>query len=264
MGLRVCLAGATGWVGVPLSVAIARAEDLQLVAAVARSARGRRLSEVTGEASLDVPISGSVEEALAIPSDVFVDYTSADVVKGHVLAALAADRHVVVGSSGLSDDEYAEIDELARARRRGVVAVGNFAIAAALLQRFAAEAARHLPSWEILDYASDLKVDAPSGTARELAWRLGREGPPHTAVPVEQTVGDRDSRGAAVSGSRVHSVRLPSYMVGVEAIFGAPDQRLTLRYDAGPGAEPYLAGTLLAIRKVDGLVGLVRGMDEIL
>jgi dihydrodipicolinate reductase len=76
--IRVCLAGATGWVGKPLAAAVETAEDLELVAAVARRAQGEPLGRLT--------ISGSVEEALAVPSDVFVDYTSALTVKANVLA----------------------------------------------------------------------------------------------------------------------------------------------------------------------------------
>ena len=206
--VRVCLAGVTGWVGEPLAVAIQAADDFQLVAAVARRARGSTLGPLT--------ISGSVEEALNIDSDVFVDYTSAAAVKDHVMAAVHAGRHVVVGSSGLTQDDFLDIDNAAQSARVGVVAVGNFAITAALLQRFAVEAARFLPAWEIIDSAYSAKVDAPSGTARELAWRLSEVQTPEVDVPVEKTIGDAASRGASVNQSRVHSLRLPGYTIGLE------------------------------------------------
>ena len=118
--------------------------------------------------------------------------------------------------------------------------------------------------WEIIDYASDSKIDAPSGTARELASRLGEVRQPEITVPLEETVGRKDARGATLKGSQVHSVRLPGFVIGVEAIFGAPDERLTIRHDAGSGAGPYIQGTLLAIRKVPEHVGLVRGLDKIM
>jgi len=230
--IRVCLAGATGWVGRPLAEAIQTSGDLALVSAVARRAAGERINEVA--------ISGSVEEALRVPSDVFVDYTSAAAVKSNVMLAIEAGRHVVVGSSGLTNDDFAEIDAAARAKKVGVVAVGNFAITAALLQRFAVEAAKYIEDFEIIDIAYKEKIDAPSGTARELAWRLGTD------------------------PSKVHSLRLPGYTIGLEVRFGKEDERLTLHYDGGPGAKPYISGTLLAIRRVGGVVGLVRGLDGIL
>lgn len=253
---RVCLAGVTGWVGKPLSAAILESDDLKLVAAAARSARGERVGDVT--------ISSSVEEALRIPSDVFVDYTSAAAVKANVLMAIEADRHVVVGSSGLSDSDYTEVDSAARTKNVGVVAVGNFAISAALLQRFAVEAAEYLPTWEIIDSAYAGKVDAPSGMARELAWRLSEVRAPETEVPLEKTVGVRESRGATVNKSQVHSIRLPSYTIGLEVRFGREDERLTIAYDGGTGAQPYISGTLLAIRRVSDITGVVRGLDRIL
>jgi 4-hydroxy-tetrahydrodipicolinate reductase len=253
---RVCLAGVTGWVGKPLSAAILESDDLKLVAAAARSARGERVGDVT--------ISSSVEEALRIPSDVFVDYTSAAAVKANVLMAIEADRHVVVGSSGLSDSDYAEVDSAARTKNVGVVAVGNFAISAALLQRFAVEAAKYLPTWEIIDSAYAGKVDAPSGMARELAWRLSEVRAPETEVPLEKTAGVRESRGATVNKSQIHSIRLPSYTIGLEVRFGREDERLTIAYDGGTGAQPYISGTLLAIRRVSDITGVVRGLDRIL
>lgn len=253
---RVCLAGVTGWVGKPLSAAILESDDLKLVAAAARSARGERVGDVT--------ISSSVEEALRVPSDVFVDYTSAAAVKANVLMAIEADRHVVVGSSGLSDSDYTEVDSAARTKNVGVVAVGNFAISAALLQRFAVEAAEHLPTWEIIDSAYAGKVDAPSGMARELAWRLSEVRAPESEVPLEKTVGVRESRGATVNQSQIHSIRLPSYTIGLEVRFGREDERLTIAYDGGTGAQPYISGTLLAIRRVSDITGVVRGLDRIL
>jgi 4-hydroxy-tetrahydrodipicolinate reductase len=67
-----------------------------------------------------------------------------------------------------------------------------------------------------------------------------------------------------LNGTQIHSIRLPGYVIGVEAIFGAQDERLSIRHDAGSGAGPYIAGTLLAIRKVTGVTGLVRGLDRIM
>lgn len=254
--IRVTIAGVTGWVGKPLAQAVDDAPDMELVSAAARRDAGRQLGGVR--------ISGSVREALATPSDIFVDYTSAASVKENVVAAIGAGRHVVIGSSGLTQDDFAEIDALARSAGVGVVAVGNFAITAALLQKFAVEAAKYVANWEIIDTAYAGKMDAPSGMARELAWRLSEVRRPELEVPIEGTVGQREARGADVNGSRVHSIRLPGHTIGIEVRFGREDERLTLQYDAGPGAAPYIAGTLLAIRRVSQFVGLVRGLDRIL
>jgi 4-hydroxy-tetrahydrodipicolinate reductase len=264
MKLRVCIAGATGWVGGPLCLAVAEAEDLTLVGAVSRSFAGRNLKDVIDDSNVDLTISGSVAEALQTQADVLVDYTKADVVKANVLTAIERGVHVVIGSSGLRDTDFAEIDRAATEREVGVIAAGNFAIAAVLLQRFACEAAKYLSHWEIIDYASDAKIDAPSGMTRELALRLSEIRKPESTHPLEEIIGEKESRGTNLNGSQIHSLRLPSYTIGAEIIFGATDQRLSLRYDAGVGAAPYIEGTLLAIRKVKSHVGLVRGLDRIM
>ncbi len=267
MAIRVTLCGATGWVGKALSVALRDSADLSLVAAVSRGAAGRTLGEAIRLPGLEAPVYGSLAEALAAPSDVVIDYTKPHVVKGHALEAVAAGRHLVIGTSGLSAEDYAEIDSAAKQAGRGVLAAGNFSITATLLRRFALEAARYVADVEIIDYASAKKPDAPSGTARELAEALGEARQRATSAPVESITGRPDARGAAIGAPhavQVHSVRLPSYILSCEAAFGAPDERLTIRHDAGSSAAPYVAGTLLAARKVSGFVGLRRGLDSIL
>jgi len=264
MKLNVCIAGATGWVGKPLCLAVSEADDLILVGAVSRSHNGRNLKDALGNSNLDLTISGSVAEALDTPTDVLVDYTKADVVKANVMTAIRRGAHVVIGSSGLTDEDFIEINQAALDHKVGVIATGNFAITAVLLQRFACEAAKYLSHWEIIDYASDAKEDAPSGTTRELAFRLSEIRKPEVTHPIAETLGEKESRGTTLNGSQIHSIRLPSYVISVEAIFGAKDERLVIRHDAGSGATPYIQGTLLAIRKVKNYVGLVRGLDKIM
>ena len=104
----------------------------------------------------------------------------------------------------------------------------------------------------------------PSGTTRELAERLGELRKPKIGVPVDKLHGPKETRGADIAGTRVHSVRLPSYVIAVEAVFGAESERLTIRHDAGTSPAPYVAGTLLAARKVGEVKGLMRGLDRLL
>jgi 4-hydroxy-tetrahydrodipicolinate reductase len=108
------------------------------------------------------------------------------------------------------------------------------------------------------------KIDAPSGTMRELAEELGAVGENRKAVRVEESIGAKDARGADIAGTQVHSLRLPGYVISFETIFGLPEERLTIRHDAGTGAEPYVAGTLLAAKRVMHVTGIVRGLDRLL
>jgi 4-hydroxy-tetrahydrodipicolinate reductase len=240
----------SGWTGSALAAAVEAADGLELVSGVARTAPDA---------------FSSVAEALdAVETDVLVDYTHATAVRDNVDAALERGVAVVVGSSGLTASDYAEIDARAREQGVGVIAAGNFSITAALLLRFATEAARHLDAWEVIDYASATKPDAPSGTARELAERLGDVRAPALAVALDEVHGAPEARGATVAGTQVHSLRLPSFTVSTEAVFAGRGERLSIRQDAGESAAPYIAGTLLAIRALPGRVGLTRGLDRLL
>jgi 4-hydroxy-tetrahydrodipicolinate reductase len=257
MTIRVAIAGVTGWAGSALARAVLDAADLELVGAVGRRHAGRTLGDALPGTGSALVIQASVDAALRAPCDVLVEYTMPDAAKGNTLTALARGAHVVIGTSGLDSAAYEEIDAAARRAGRAVLACGNFALTAVLLQRFAELAARYIPDWEITDFADSSKVDAPSGTARELANRLAR-------FRKSDAVTDDPTRGGVFGGSRVHAVRLPGYVLSVDITFGRPGERLSLRHDSGQSAEPYVAGGLLAIRKVGGLTGLVRGLDAVL
>jgi len=241
------------------------AQDLELVSAVSRSAAGRDLGEALGAEPMGVPVYGTVAEAVdRVGVDVLIDYTSATAVKENALAAIGAAVAVVIGSSGLSADDFEELDALARERSVGVVASGNFSLTAAMCQAAALLAARHLPHWEVVDYADAAKPDVPSGTSRELAERLADIRRPELGYPIEELHGPQEARGATVAGTQIHSVRLPSFVVSTEIVFGLPDERLTIRHDAGGTPAPYVEGTLLAVRRMPRLVGLTRGLDTLL
>ena len=265
MTIRISLAGATGWAGSALALAIAKSNDMTLVSAVSRTHAGRILGDVLAEPLLNGTVYATAQEALAAHAcDVFFEFTKPDVAKSNVLAGLQQGAHAVIGTSGLTDEDYDEIAMVAEQRGLGVLAVGNFALTVVLLQKFSEIAARYIPQWEIIDYAHDGKKDAPSGTARELAYRLSNIRPSEPTIPVDQTLGVVETRGARLTGSQVHSIRLPGYTISAEIIFGLPDQKLTIRHDSGSSAQPYVDGALLAIRKVNTFVGLRRGLDHVL
>jgi 4-hydroxy-tetrahydrodipicolinate reductase len=251
----LCIAGATGWTGRALVAGALAADDLELKSGVARSAAGHELD--------GVPIFGTLDEALD-GVDVVIDFTDVHVAKANALTAIGRGVAVVIGTSGLTAADYEEIDAAARAAGVGAVAAGNFSLTAAMASAGALLAARHLPSWEVIDYASAGKPDVPSGTARELAERLGQVRAPEIQVAVEDLHGPQEARGAGIGGTRVHSVRLPSFVVSTEIVFGMPDERLVIRHDAGGTPQPYVAGALLAARRAPQLTGLTRGLDTLL
>ena len=264
MTIRVGVAGATGWTGSLLTRTILSSKEFELTGAIARKQAGKDIGLHLGIGKVGIPIAVDLNAALERTIDVLVDYTSASSVKGRTLQAIDRGIRVVIGSSGLTADDYAEIDLAARSSGVGVVAAGNFSITAALAKHFSLFATRYISSWEIIDYASANKLDAPSGTARELAEEMEAIATNHIELPINQTHGSPEVRGGMIGGTPVHSIRLPGYVIAFETLFGLPEERLTIRHDAGSGAMPYVAGTLLAIRKVMTTVGLIRGLDRLL
>ena len=167
MALGICVGGVSGWTGSAVARGVLDEPDLELSGAVARKVKGEDAGQVLGRAAIGLAVADSVEAALEVGgTQVYIDYTHPSAVKANVIAALNRGVPAIVGTSGLGAADYAEIAKVAEARGLGVVASGNFSITAALLQHFALIAARHVPEFEIIDYAKSTKPDVPSGTAQ--------------------------------------------------------------------------------------------------
>lgn len=179
---------------------------------------------------------GSGDPVEVAGHDAAVDFTRPDTVVGNVLACLEQGVPCAIGTSGGKLDE---VDAKAREVGLPVFFAPNFAVGAALMMRFAEEAARFLPRAEIVELHSEEKLDAPSGTAKATAERLGTK-------------------------PAIHSVRLPGLVAHQEVLLGGPGQLLTVRHDAF-SREAYVPGVLLALERLSGLPpGLTVGLDALL
>jgi 4-hydroxy-tetrahydrodipicolinate reductase len=207
-------------------------------------------------------MTSSLTDALTEASpDVAVDFTLPSAVMGNVRTALRAGVACVVGATGLTDENLEEVASLAEERKRPVFVAPNFAMGAVLMMQFAAQAARHLGSAEIVELHHEDKADAPSGTALRTARLM-------TSVTgskfAEGGSGDgRPSRGLAQGPVHIHSVRLPGLVAHQEVIFGGLGETLTIRHDS-TSHKSFMPGVLLAIRKVRGLRGVVVGLESIM
>jgi len=265
MALKVFIAGGTGWAGSELSKAVFKKNGMELVGALSLKNKGKNLANVLDLGLANIPIYADIEVALSETEfDVLVEYTKPDIAKKNIIAALKRGKNVVVGTSGLTEKDYSEIEQTANQNNVSVLAVGNFAITVVLLQKFSEMAAKYIPNHEIIDYAHEDKMDSPSGTARELAHRLSKIQESKLFVSTEELIGIKESRGARLDGVQVHSIRLPGHVISIETTFGLKDEKLTIRHDSGTSAEPYVKGALLAIEKVGTFKGLKRGLDSIM
>lgn len=256
--IRVGVVGATGRMGREVCRAVAADPDLALVAAVSHSSPGASLADaigLDGEAG-SLVLAEHLDQLRDAGAEVLVDFTAPANASDHVAWGIANGVHVVVGTTGF------EIDEGWREAPVGVVVAANFAIGAVLLMRFAEQAARHLPSAEVIELHHDGKADAPSGTALLTARRIGAARKIGTTAP-----GGDDAfpgaRGADVGGVRVHSVRLPGLVAHEEVIFGGQGQTLTLRHDSTDRTS-FMPGVLLAIKAAPTRPGLTVGLEPLL
>jgi 4-hydroxy-tetrahydrodipicolinate reductase len=171
--------------------------------------------------------------------DAAVDFTTPSAVRGNATTALAARVPCVIGTTGLSEDDLAELDGLAREGQVACFVAPNFALGAVLMMRFAVEAARSFSRAEIIELHVDTKLDAPSGTAKATASRMGGDVP-------------------------IHSVRLPGLVAHQEVILGGQGETLTIRHDT-TSREAFVPGVLLALDRVRGLPpGVTVGLDALL
>ena len=217
--IRVGVAGAAGRMGVTTCAAVDSAADMELA----------------GRAD---PMLGMELAAILPACDVVVDFTRPEAVLENVRSCVAAGVHVVIGTTGF---DVAALEGMSGAN---VFAAPNFAIGAVLMMDFAARAARHMASAEIIELHHDRKVDAPSGTAARTAELMARASRRPTPP--------------------IHSVRLPGLVAHQEVILGDVGQTLTIRHDSLE-RESFMPGVLLAVRRVGSLTrSPVVGLEALL
>lgn len=264
MDLRVVVIGAGGKMGREVVKAVSQAPDMELVGAVDVRCAGQDAGLLAGIGEIGLTVRASVEEALrSARATAVVDFTSPSSVRANVVTAVEHGVHAVVGTTGLSHDDWSYIDRLAKARGVGVIHTPNFALGAILMMRFAQEAARLFDQVEIIELHHDQKVDAPSGTAlytAELIRQVREEAPAKAKEEIEVVKG---ARGGEYGGIHIHSVRLPGLVAHQEVILGLPGQTLTIRHDSF-SRESFMPGVLLALRRVHEVRGVLIGLEKLI
>jgi 4-hydroxy-tetrahydrodipicolinate reductase len=253
--IRVGVIGATGRVGAEVCRAVHADAEMELVAGISRSKAGEKASEALGLQGSDVVLAEDLGSFVEAGVEVAVDFTSAGFAPEHVEWAIEHRVHIVVGTTGF------EVDEAWGEAPVGVFIAPNFAIGAALMQRFAAQAARYLPAVEIVELHHDGKADAPSGTAAATADAVAAARPEEWTGPSSESV--PGVRGGERAGIRIHSIRLPGLVAHQEVIFGGQGQTLSIRHDSTDRTS-FVPGVLMAIRWIPGHPGLTVGLDAIL
>ncbi len=258
--ISVVVNGALGRMGQEVVKAVCREPGMQLVGATELEPATDSLPLPDGSGS--VPLSADITRILGdLKPDVVVDFTTAKATMPLVWVAVERGVNLVIGTTGLSAEDINDIERLAKTHKIGAVVASNFALGAVLMIHLAKIAARHLDYAEITELHHHLKADAPSGTALATARAMvNARGKPFRS-PEQAKVAP--SRGEAVDGIAIHSVRLPGLMAHQEILMGAPGQTLSIRHDT-INRECYMPGVVLAIKEVVKRPGLIYGLDALL
>ena len=262
--IRVLINGACGKMGRSMSAGVMAAKDMEIVAAADIKGSGLDLGILAGGEPCGLLVETDLAACIrAHKPEVLVDFTSPQAVLNNLRLALPFSLPCVVGTTGLNEQELAEVDALARKHHTAVFFAPNFALGAVLMMRFAKEAACYFPHVEVIERHHDQKLDAPSGTAVATLKLISEERQEFTQGAAGEYERIAGSRGGVFQGARVHSVRLPGYVATQEVVFGALGQLLTIRHDA-MSRDCFLPGVLLAIRKINSLSGLVVGLEKLM
>ncbi len=269
--IPVVINGAGGKMGREVVKAVAQAPDLMIVGAVDRNPdlRGQDAGEVAGCGAIEIPILDDLQSVLVLATQekiqgVMVDFTHPSGVYENVRSAIAYGVRPVVGTTGLTANQIKDLGEFAEKASTGCLIMPNFSIGMVLLQQAALQASQYFDHVEIIELHHNQKADAPSGTAIKTAEMLAEMGKTYNPALVEEKETMQGARGAlSAENIRIHSVRLPGLIAHQEVIFGAQGEIYTLRHDTSD-RTCYMAGVLLAIRKVTQLTALIYGLEKIL
>jgi 4-hydroxy-tetrahydrodipicolinate reductase len=240
---KVGVLGAAGRMGSTVCDAVTSDDELELVARV--------------------DVDESLEELVSAGAEVAVDFTTPSSVRSNVEFCLDHGIHVVVGTTGLTDDDLDAIRALAGESSANAFVAPNFAVGAVLMMRFAAQAAPFFDTAEIVERHHDKKLDAPSGTALRTAALMNESRSGEWSAPSDATETLPGSRGGDRDGLRIHSLRVRGSVAHQEVVLGSAGETLTIRHDSLDRSS-FMPGVILAVKRVASLDGLTVGLEKLL
>lgn len=244
--------------------ALGSSSDFEVVAAVDKVSVGESCRSVAGHQAPDLAIAGKLGETLdSCSADVLLDLTHPSSAAANTLSALKRGLAVVIGTSGLGNEDLSAIRQECAETGNPALLVPNFAIGAVLMMRFAELAAAWFPNAEVIELHHDQKADSPSGTGTRTAELIADKRPSVPRGPIGAVERFPGARGANVKGVHVHSVRLPGFVAHQEVIFSGPGEVLTIRHDS-MDRKSFMEGVKVACREVRTLSGFVVGLDKLM
>jgi len=256
--IRVAICGIRGRMGQEMRVGLSADPALEVVGGCDPR------PPIDGAPPADLPETASLADLFKlVQADAVVDFTTAEGARENAAVALERGIPIVIGTTGLTPDDFDRLDEQAKKGGTAALVAPNFAIGAVLLMQLSKMASTFFDSAEIIETHHDGKIDSPSGTALMIANAMreakGRAfaGDNVSKHTVEGT------RGGVAGDLHIHSMRLPGFVATHQVIFGGPGQSLTIRHDS-IGRDSFVPGVIFALKNIRGRVGLVYGLDQLM
>lgn len=248
--IKVAVCGALGKMGREVIKAVEECSETELAAKI----------DIVGDDTFK-----SIEEAhKAVDFDVLIDFTQPKSIYENAIYCLNNGIKIVIGTTGLTDEQIAELKDLSEKNNIGCLIAPNFSTGAVLMMMFAKQAAKYFDNAEIIELHHNQKKDAPSGTAIKTALMMSEENDSFTKNNCPETETIKGTRGGiSYSDIHIHSVRMPGYIASQEVIFGSSGQIMTIRHDSMDRAC-YMQGVLLAVKHVCEKNDFTYGLENIL
>lgn len=262
--LNIIVAGPRGKMGSETVRMIEEVDHFQLVGAVDSKNNGRHIRDIEHLPNLDAVIYDDLQTCInQTNAHVLIDFTTPDAGKEHMRIAMENQIYPVIGTSGFSEEEVTQLDELAKTNHVGAIIAPSFAVGAVLMMKFSQMAAKYFPDVEIIEQHHDQKLDAPSGTAVKTAEMIQKTRATKQQGHSYEKETIQGARGATVDGMHIHSVRLPGLVAHQEVMFGGNSEIFKIRHDS-MHRKSFMTGVQLAVEKVIEHEGLIYGLDNIL
>ena len=248
--IKIAVCGALGKMGKEVCEAVIECPETELIA------------------KIDIADGGmyhSIEEAHRVEEiDVLVDFTQPKSIYENAKYCLNNGIKIVIGTTGLTDEQIIELENLSKEKNTGCLIAPNFSTGAVLMMMFSKLAAKYFDNAEIIELHHNQKKDAPSGTAIKTAKLMAEAKQDFTKDNCPETETIEGSRGGtSYSNIHIHSVRMPGYIASQEVIFGASGQIMKIRHDS-MDRKCYMQGVLLGIKHVSEKNDFVYGLENIL
>ncbi len=248
--IKIAVCGALGKMGQEVVQAVNGCAETELVA---------KIDIASAEMYHSIEAAHRVEDI-----DVLVDFTQPKSIFENAKYCLNNGIKIVIGTTGLTDEEIAYLKKLSEEKNTGCLIAPNFSTGAVLMMMFAKQAAKYFDNAEIIELHHNQKKDAPSGTAIKTAAMMAEVKDDFAKNNCPETETIEGARGGnSYSNIHIHSVRMPGYIASQEVIFGSSGQIMTIRHDS-MDRKCYMQGVLLAVKHVSEKNDFVYGLDNIL